>query len=64
MLQFLMYGFESEALLALSGKPLPQPFLRANWIRALCVAILLFGIVRNFSVFPFELLAPGAMLRL
>ena len=64
LLPFLTYGLASEALLALGGKPLPQPFLRANWIRALCVAILLFGIVRNFPVFPFELLAPGAMLRL
>lgn len=64
LLPFMTYGLASEALLALSGNPLPQPFLRAGWIRALCAAILLFGIVRNFPVYPFELLAPGAMLQL
>ena len=63
LLPFLTYGLASEALLALRGKPLPQPFLRANWIRALCAAILLFGIARNLPLYPFDLLAPGAMLR-
>lgn len=64
LLPFLLYGLASEARLALSRKPLPQPFLRAGWIRGLCGVILLFGIVRNFPGYPFELLAPGAMLRL
>jgi hypothetical protein len=64
LLPFLTYGLASEALLTLSGKPLPQPFLRASWIRALCAVILLFGIARNFPVYPFDLLAPGGILRL
>lgn len=43
---------------------LPQPFLRGVWIRALCAAIILFGIARNLPLYPFDLLAPGAMLHL
>jgi hypothetical protein len=42
---------------------LPQPFLPAAWIRALGVAIVLFGIARNIPLHPLDLLAPGAMLR-
>ena len=64
MLPFLMYGFASFALFQIRGHGLPQPFLRAVWIRALCAAIILFGIARNLSLYPFDLLAPGAMLHL
>lgn len=63
LLPFLSYDLVSTALLELRGHGLPQPFLRANWIRALCVAIILFGIARNLPMYPFDLLAPGAMLR-
>jgi hypothetical protein len=42
---------------------LPEIFLPAMWIRALGAAIILFGIVRNLPMHPFNLLAPGAMLR-
>jgi len=42
---------------------LPELFLPAMWIRALGAAIILFGIVRNIPLHPFNLLAPGAMLR-
>jgi hypothetical protein len=61
---FLTYGFASFALFQIRGHGLPQPFLRAVWIRALCAAIILFGIARNLSLYPFDLLAPGAMLHL
>jgi uncharacterized protein DUF2752 len=64
LLPFLTYGLASAVLLEVSGKQLPQPFIRAGWIRALCAAILLFGIARNLPVHPFDLLAPGAMLHL
>jgi hypothetical protein len=64
LLPFLSYGLLSHALYELRGRGLPQPFLRAAWIRALCAAIVLFGIVRNLPLHPFNLLAPGAMLRL
>jgi hypothetical protein len=63
LLPFLSYGLASFVLFEIRGQGLPQPFLRAGWIRALCGAIILFGIVRNLPLHPFELLAPGAMLR-
>ncbi len=58
LLPFLTYGMASFALLELRGQGLPQPFLRAGWIRALCAAIVLFGIARNLTMHPFDLLAP------
>ena len=61
LLPFLTYGLASFALFEIRGRGLPQPFLRAVWIRALCAAIILFGIARNLSLYPFDLLAPGAM---
>jgi hypothetical protein len=64
LLPFLAYGLASAALFETHAKQLPQPFLRASWIRVLCAAIILFGIARNLPVHPFDLLAPGAMLRL
>ena len=63
-LPFLSYGFASRALAEIRGQGLPQMFLPAVWIRALCAAIILFGIVRNLPLHPFDLLAPGAMLHL
>jgi hypothetical protein len=62
LLPFLSYGLISSALFEIRGRGLPEPFLRAVWIRALCAAIILFGIVRNLPLHPFDLLAPGAML--
>ena len=64
LLPFLAYGLASFALSQIRGRGLPQPFLRPTWIRALCVAIILFGIARNLPLHPFQLLAPGAMLPL
>lgn len=64
LLPFLAYGLASHALFEIRGKGLPQPFLPAVWIRALCATILLFGIVRNLPFHPFTLLVPGAMLHL
>ena len=64
LLPFLTYGLASAALFEVRGRALPQPFLRAVWIRALCAAMILFGIARNLPMLPFDLLAPGAMLHL
>jgi hypothetical protein len=64
LLPFLIYGLASQALLRLRGRGLPQVFLPAASIRALCAVIVLFGILRNLPIRPFDLLAPGAMLRL
>jgi hypothetical protein len=63
LLPFLTYGLASHTLYEIRGRGLPQPFLRERWIQALCVAIVLFGIVRNLPLHPLEMLAPGAMLR-
>jgi len=59
LLPFLTYGLASFALFKLREQELPQPYLRASWIRALCVVIILFGIARNLPVHTFDLLAPG-----
>ena len=63
LLPFLAYGLASFALFEIRGEGLPQPVLRAAWIRALCAAILLFGIARNLPLYPFNLLAPGTILQ-
>src|ERR1700704_6567241 len=44
LLPFLSYGLVSFLLVEWRGRGLPGPFLRAGWIRALCAAIILFGI--------------------
>jgi uncharacterized protein DUF2752 len=64
LLPFLTYGLASEVLMALSGRRFPQPMLSAAAIRGLCTVILLFGVIRNLPLHPFNLLAPGAMLHL
>ena len=64
LLPFLAYGLVSFALVEIRGRGLPQPFSGAVWIRALCAAIILFGIARNLPLHPFDLLAPGMMLHL
>jgi hypothetical protein len=60
---FLAYGLVSQVLYEIRGRGLPEPFLRARWIQALCAAILQYGIVRILPFHPFDWLAPGAMLR-
>lgn len=64
LLPFLLYGLASEALVQFRGRGLPHVFVPALWIRALCLAIILFGIARNLPFHPFDWLAPGAMLYL
>jgi len=64
MLPFVTYGLVSAALLELRGKGLPEVVLPATWIRAFCVAVIVFGIARNLPLYPFDLLAPGALLHL
>jgi hypothetical protein len=61
LLPFLAYGLFSAALFEIRGRGLPEPVLRAEWIWALCAAIILFGIVRNLPGHPFDLLAPGML---
>jgi len=61
---FIVYGLASQLHLQIRGRTLPGIMLPAVWIRALCVVIVLFGILRNLPLPPFNLLAPGAMLHL
>jgi hypothetical protein len=61
-LPFVTYGLASEALVRLRGRGLPHVFLPAIWIQALCVLVILFGIVRNLPFHPFSLLAPGPVI--
>lgn len=63
LLPFLAYALACETALYWRGLRLPQFTLRGTWIRALCASILLFGIARNIPVHPFDLLAPGALLK-
>jgi Protein of unknown function (DUF2752) len=60
---FLAYALAWEAAFYCRGLRLPQFTLPGMWIRALCAAILLFGIARNIPVHPFDLLVPGALLK-
>lgn len=63
LLPFVVYGLASCALFEIRGQHLPGIFLPAFWIRALCAVIIGFGIARNLPFHPFDLLAPGGMLR-
>jgi len=64
MLPFVTYGLVSAALLELRGNGLPEIMLPAKWIRAFCVLVVLYAVARNLPLYPFDLLAPGAMLHL
>jgi hypothetical protein len=64
MLPFVTYGLVSAALLELRGKGLPEAMLPAKWIRAFCLVVVLYAVARNLPLYPFDLLAPGAMLHL
>lgn len=59
---FLAYGSASWVSFLVRGKYLAQVFLPGWVIWALCFTVVLFGIFRNLPVYPFNLLAPGAIL--
>jgi hypothetical protein len=62
-LPFLAYGAASYAAFQIRGRHLPRTFLPASWIWAILAAIVVFGIARNIPAYPFNLLAPGGLLR-
>ena len=64
LLPFIGYGLLSQTLVLWRGRGLPGVFLSGTAIRILCGAIVLFGILRNIPLHPFNLLAPGGMLHL
>ena len=64
LLPFVGYGLAAEAVLHIWGRRLTRWILPGAWIQVLCGIIVLFGVARNLPVYPFHLLAPGAMLHL
>jgi Protein of unknown function (DUF2752) len=62
-LPFLAYAMLSHAFRVLRGRGLPRMVLPGAAIRGLAVAIVAFGILRNIPQYPFNLLAPGGLLR-
>ena len=64
LLPFVGYGLAAEALLQIRGRRLTGWILPGFWIQVLCGVIVVFGVVRNLPIYPFNLLAPGAMLHL
>jgi hypothetical protein len=64
LLPFIGYGLGSEVYRGFRARPLPGTMLPASWIRALFAVIVLFGIARNLPFHPFDLLAPGGLMRL
>ena len=61
MLPFIVYGLSSEVCMHFRGRPLRGITLPAVSIRMLCAIIVLFGVARNLPLYPFNLLAPGAL---
>jgi hypothetical protein len=63
-LPFLCYGLASQAGYEIRGRYLPHFFIPGTWIWAMAAVIVAFGVARNIAAYPFNLLAPGAMLGL
>ena len=61
-LPFLSYGMASEVWHEIRGRYLPRIFISGTWIWGMAAAIVAFGVARNIPAYPFNLLAPGAML--
>jgi len=64
LLPFVAYGLAAEALVQMRGRSLTGWILPGLWIQILCGIMVAFGVARNLPVYPFNLLAPGAMLHL
>ena len=62
-LPFLIYGGVSYLSFQIRGRYLPRVFIPGRWIWALGVLIVLYGVARNIPIYPFNLLAPGGLLR-
>jgi len=64
LLPFIAYALATEAIVQIRGRRLTPWILPGFWIQLLCGIIVVFGVVRNLPVYPFNLLAPGATLHL
>ena len=58
-LPFVAYGLFVQGVKILTGRQLPTVFIKAHWIWALFVLIILYTIARNLPWLPFNWLAPG-----
>ncbi|MDZ7288330.1 MAG: DUF2752 domain-containing protein [candidate division KSB1 bacterium] len=57
-LPFLGYAYVSFVLFGLTGRSLPEIFIKPFWIWTLLGIIVAFGILRNIPLYPFSWLAP------
>jgi hypothetical protein len=58
---FLAYAAGSRAAFLIRGRYFPRVFLPPWMIWVLACAVVLFGILRNLPLYPFRMLAPGAI---
>jgi len=64
LLPFVGCALAADAMVRIRGRRLTGWILPGFWIQVLCGIIVVFGVVRNLPVYPFNLLAPGALLHL
>jgi hypothetical protein len=58
VLPFLIYAAIRKVTGLLTGRRLPQIYIRSVWIWVVFVVVLGFWILRNIPVYPFTMLAP------
>jgi hypothetical protein len=58
LVPFVAYFLASHAMLAATGRPLRKFFVRSELIWALLGVVLVYWLLRNVPVYPFDLLAP------
>ena len=55
---FLLYSFFSYMLFIFTGRQFPKVFIPSIYIWILLGIVILFGIFRNITIYPFTMLAP------
>jgi len=58
LVPFVAYFLASHTMLAATGRPLRKVFVRSELIWALLGVVLVYWLLRNVPVYPFDLLAP------
>jgi len=64
LLPFIGYGLALEVFAEVRERPGPGMKLSATSIRVLGMFIVIFGVARNLPLYPFDMLAPRALLHL
>jgi len=64
LLPFIGYGSALEIFAEVRERPSPGMMLSATSIRVLGLFIVIFGVARNLPLYPFDMLAPRALLHL